>query len=273
MKKYFQEIYQNIIPYVTLKYFKSNYVVEFFNTEVNKESITVKRSYALRHKVYCAELGFEEATKSQQEFDEYDARSIGCLISTKLKKSHINKIKSKKSSVFPTTLEDPGVAGVRLILPPKNNPDMDLPCLSAIKHNVPEEYLRIKQELAGLKCAEISRLLILNDFRNVKLFKFENTLKSNYLLFTLFAACFVLSRNLDCAIFMCERKMMLFLKKAGVPFTQLMKKGINHRGMRYPIKLDIAECKKALLTKNNPTIKTLAALISLLNEKAPVGTY
>jgi hypothetical protein len=66
---------------------------------------------------------------------------------------------------------------------------------------------------------------------------------------------------------MCEKKMMIFLKKIGIPFTQLMKKGIEHRGTRYPIKLDIKEVGEALANANNPAVKTIAFLANLLSDK------
>jgi N-acyl amino acid synthase of PEP-CTERM/exosortase system len=256
LRKYFHDIYYKIIPYITLKYFKSNYVVEFFNSKTNYGTITAKRSYALRHKVYCEELGYEEARKTQQEFDDYDKNSIGCLISTKAKKGNIN-------------LDDPAISGVRLVFPSQELNGKDLPCLESIKHNYPVEYENIKKQLDGLRYAEISRLLILNNFRNNSMLKWHGSIINNYLLLSVFAASFVLAKDLDCAIFMCEKKMMLFFKKAGIPFTQLMKKGVEHRGTRYPIKLDIAACRKALEEHTNQTLKTLNSLAIFINKKAP----
>lgn len=267
MKKYFNEIYQKMIPYITLRYFKSNYIVEFFNTSKQVGRITAKRSYTLRHKVYCDEFGFEEVSREQQEFDIYDQKSIGCVISTKVKKAKTNTLLDR-ATTYITPFDDPAIAGVRVVEAPEGG---ELPCLDAIKHHYPEEYIKIKEQLNGLSYAEISRLLILNDHRNKSLFKIQGAINGNYLLFSVFAASFVLSKQYDCAIFMCERKMMFFFKKIGIPFTQLMKKGIEHRGTRYPIKLDIKEVQHALDNAENPGLKTIASLTILLSEKARKG--
>lgn len=265
MKKYFHEIYQKMIPYITLRYFKSNYVVEFFNTSKQVGRITAKRSFSLRHKVYCDEFGFEEVTKEQQEFDLYDKNSVGCVISTKVKKQKTDTLLDR-ATTYITPFDDPAIAGVRVV---HADAGSDLPCLEAIKHHYPEEYIKIKEALKGLNYAEISRLLILNDHRNKTLFKIQGAINGNYLLFSVFAASYVLSRNYDCAIFMCERKMMFFFKKIGIPFTQLMKKGIEHRGTRYPIKLDMKELEEVIANADTPAMKTIASLVHLLIEKAP----
>jgi N-acyl amino acid synthase of PEP-CTERM/exosortase system len=41
-----------------------------------------RKAYRLRHEVYCEELGYEEPSDSRErlEFDEYDERSLHCLI-------------------------------------------------------------------------------------------------------------------------------------------------------------------------------------------------
>ena len=267
MKQYFHEIYQKLIPYITLRYFKSNYVVEFFNTEKKIGNITAKRSFTLRHKVYCDEFGFEDTSKEQLEFDKYDKKSIGCLISSKVKRNKIDTTLDR-ATTYNTPFDDPAIAGVRVLMRSENG---ELPCLEAISHAYPEDYIKIKEQLHGLNYGEISRLLILNDHRNKTLFKFQGAIKGNYLLFSVFAASFVLSKNFDCTIFMCEKKLMYFLKKIGVPFTQLMKKGIEHRGTRYPIKLDTKEVEKILENADNPALKTIASLVNTLMEKAPKG--
>jgi hypothetical protein len=38
------------------------------------------RNYRLRHQVYCRELGFEPLRPDDLEYDEFDERSVHCLV-------------------------------------------------------------------------------------------------------------------------------------------------------------------------------------------------
>lgn len=222
----FKNIYLKTIPLLSGFYLNKTYHIKFFNNLTKENSEVAQISYLLRHKVYCSELNFEQSNNYLSEKDNFDDFSIGSVIS--LKKDNIP------------------IASMRLIII-KNN-EIELPCLEAIKNNNINEYLKIKKELNSLKYGEISRLLILDEFRNNK----TNKLKLNYLLLALYACVIALSKDLDCVIFMCENKMISLFKKIGVPFSYLSSSRLEHKGTRYPIKIDIKEVYKEL--KNNTTI-------------------
>jgi N-acyl amino acid synthase of PEP-CTERM/exosortase system len=52
----------------------------YFSVVPANTGILLEKVYQLRHQVYCDELGYEQQRASQLEFDEYDKRSIHCLL-------------------------------------------------------------------------------------------------------------------------------------------------------------------------------------------------
>jgi len=153
------------------------------------------------------------------------------------------------------------IASMRLISLIGAETNLQLPFIETIP-NINERE-QIKNNLNHLKHGEISRLLILNDYRHDRKSKFQ----LNYLLLILYAAVIVLSKDLNCVVFVCEKKMISLFKKIGVPFSQLSPHGIEHHGTRYPLQIDIKEVNDALHT-DTTTIKIIHLFTKILHKKA-----
>jgi len=245
-----KELNKTNIPQLMLQYFKHHYTVEFFNSQLKFNEDIAKKSYQLRHQVYCEELGFESSNYSRCETDLYDANSAGCLISTKISKEPI--------------------ASVRLIQ--QIDKTIELPCLNSFRREHPEEYNAVQSNIETNNYAEISRLLILNDFRSKSSNNDHNPLTTNYLLLSLFASTMILSENLDSMLFMCETKMLALFKKIGFPFHLLSQKRIHHKGVRVLIKIIPKEALLYMHT-DNPHMKTIVGLIQYMQDEKPLKLF
>jgi N-acyl amino acid synthase of PEP-CTERM/exosortase system len=53
----------------------------------------IKKVYNIRHQVYCEELGYEAQRANHLEFDDYDLRSIHCLLFHKPSQTHAGCIR------------------------------------------------------------------------------------------------------------------------------------------------------------------------------------
>lgn len=104
----------------------------------------IEKVYQLRHKVYCEELGYEPQRANRLEFDEYDKRSIHCLLFHKASQTY--------------------VGCVRLVLADSQHPEAPFPFEHACKLSLEWDF----DSPAGtsrLKYGEISRLAITARFR------------------------------------------------------------------------------------------------------------
>ncbi|AFZ47772.1 hypothetical protein Cyast_1816 [Cyanobacterium stanieri PCC 7202] len=102
-----------------------------------------KESFHLRYRIYCQELNYEPLSKfpDKMEKDSYDSHSIHCLLRY--------------------NLTDTYIAGFRLILSPSNNYNKKFP----IEGFFPDALANF-QSVPRVKFAEVSRLMILPEFRN-----------------------------------------------------------------------------------------------------------
>jgi N-acyl-L-homoserine lactone synthetase len=231
-----------MIPHFSFLYFKNNYQIYFFDNKNHKNPIVAHKSYELRHKVYCDELNYESTNDLQKENDYFDSFSSGCLIYLKDNNQPI--------------------ASVRLISNDIQN--QILPSLDLIRKKSKTNYIHISNDLNGLKYGEISRLLILNDFRNQK----NSIVHSNFLLLLLFASVIALAKDLDCIIFVCEKKLLTLFQKIGIPFHRLTEESIEHRGARYPIRINLSDVNLKLSQKEiNPQLRTIYHFINYLKKQ------
>lgn len=238
MNTYFKKIYFKMIAQVSFFYFKNNYSIQFFNTKTQKNLQVADKSYKLRHKVYCEELKFESSSDIKKEYDQYDSNSVGCVIFLKKEKEPI--------------------ATVRIIHGDSIN---ILPALKSIKSHSEEKYEQVLDKIDKLRYGEVSRLLISNEYRNRKI----NNFNSNFILFLLLCSTLSLGKDLDCLIFLCERKLTKLLMKLKIPFHFLIDSGIEHRGERYLIKIDIKEVNLRIEESNNIQLKTISKFVKNLN--------
>lgn len=104
----------------------------------------LKKVYQLRHQVYCEELGYEPQRASRLEFDEYDQRSIHCLLFHKSSQTY--------------------VGCVRLILADHQKPDAPFPFELTSSKSLNWDFAS-PAGTSRLKYGEISRLAIIAKFR------------------------------------------------------------------------------------------------------------
>ena len=122
--------------------FISRHFSAFLEPVVAQAADLKERSYNIRHKVYCEELGFEEKNEKEIEKDEFDEFSTPCLI------------RHKSTSNFAGT--------VRLVRPTEEGQQLPIEkyCLSSITHKTlsPSNFDR-------RDVCEISRLAVPKEFR------------------------------------------------------------------------------------------------------------
>jgi N-acyl amino acid synthase of PEP-CTERM/exosortase system len=125
--------------YTIASHFNKFFQIKFANTKELEEE-----AFKIRYRVYSQELGWEPENESKMETDECDEYSFHCLL------------RHRRTGVF---------AGcVRLVIPPVENPDLQLPfesnCLQSARTEVIDST-KLERGCFG----EISRLAVLSSFR------------------------------------------------------------------------------------------------------------
>lgn len=109
----------------------------------NSEEL-IKKVYHIRHQVYCEELGYEAQRANHLEFDDYDLRSIHCLLFHKPSQTYAGCIRLILADHYNATAKFP----LEHVCNNKFSWDLDTPTRGA-RH----------------KYGEISRLAITSNFR------------------------------------------------------------------------------------------------------------
>jgi len=117
---------------------------KYFKIKFASSKSLRQEAFKIRYGVYSRELGWEPENESEMETDEYDDHSYHCLL------------EHRRTNVF---------AGcIRLIIPPVQNPDLQLPfeanCLDSARKEVLDPA-----SLERGSFSEISRLAVLDSFR------------------------------------------------------------------------------------------------------------
>jgi N-acyl amino acid synthase of PEP-CTERM/exosortase system len=192
----------------------------------------IEEVYHIRHQVYCDELGFEKRRTNHLEFDEYDLRSIHCLLFHKPSNSYAGCI--------------------RLILADSQSPDTPFPFELVCGDPYKTNYDHLANQ-SRLNHGEISRLAITSDFRrrrgesntpdggndnidtreNDERRQFPSVALGLYLAITAMG----LKLGLNGVFAMMEPRLARQLKRFGFIFEQ-MGETIEHRGQRAPFYID-----------------------------------
>lgn len=187
------KIVKMISNYILSKWFSINYNVLYFdNLRGNKKDQEIAQiSYQLRKSVYVDEKSWEQTSKDF-ETDDYDQYSKGIVL--------VNK-KTKEP-----------IGTMRMIFKKSGN---QLPVEPYLEHAISSSF------------GEVSRLSILKNQRNKKIFKFN----SSSLILYLCALLIGLQEELQGVIFYSERKLIVSLKKLGFKVTKISDKKITHCGI------------------------------------------
>lgn len=174
---------------------------KYFDIKRIEDEHSLKKSYSLRHKVYCEELGYEPIRESGLEYDEYDSRAV-----------HFSVI-HRKSGIFAGT--------VRLVF---ENDQQDLPfkqLLKNFKENVEDiNVARLKKS----RMCEVSRLAVPTEFRKRK---FNDDLKLDFspeeiecfpmVSIALFYSCLTYCKHYSIGAYsMMEERLARVLKLSGI---------------------------------------------------------
>ncbi len=197
-----------------------------------------RHAYAIRHRVYCEELGFEPVRPERLERDEYDARSAHVLVRS--------------------LREDRFVACARLVRCDPDEPESELPlerlCANAIDRAVLDPR-RLDRSAIG----EISRLAIVPEFRRRKGehhtafavseadFGRVDLPRFPYIQVSLYLGIIALAKQsgVGALLVLTEPRLAGHFKKLGVPITPIGRP-VEHRGTRVPSIMKVPEVERGL---------------------------
>jgi len=223
---------------------------QYFNTIVANDDETRELSFRIRHDVYCSELKFEPEKPDELETDEFDAKSIHCLV------------QHKSSEKFAGT--------VRMVM--SSSDEELLPIEQFCSHALADQVLHPKNFKREEIC-EISRLAVPNQFRKRKSDQYagagtgvidETSFSQNemrcfpFIAISLYfmAATVTQQKGINHIFVMMEPRLARSLKFVGIPFTQIGKVTEYH-GKRAPYHID----PKVLFNTLSPGFKKLMLVI------------
>jgi N-acyl amino acid synthase of PEP-CTERM/exosortase system len=189
--------------------------------------------FRIRHAVYCEELGYEPARPDGLEFDEFDARSVHCLLRS-------------------ASNDDP-VGCVRLVLADAHNPQAEFPferlCSASLDRSVVDPT-----SLDRMKIAEVSRLAVVSRYRRRKGeqavalaidesdFGTPDRPRFPYIAAGLYLSMLAQARHygVETLFMLTERRLARQLSRLGV-VLKTIGKPVEHRGLRYPSMMSVDE--------------------------------
>jgi N-acyl amino acid synthase of PEP-CTERM/exosortase system len=212
--------------------------------------------YAIRHAVYCEELGYEAVRPDGLESDDYDARSVHCLL------------QSVRNGDF--------VGCVRLILADPDDVTRALPferlCAATLDRSIYDPA-----KLDRTRIAEVSRLAVTAQYRRRKGeqkvalpidesdFGTPDRPRFPYIAAGLYLAMIALARHhrIETLFMLTERRLTRQLSRLGVGLRTIGEP-VQHRGTRYPSMMVVQEVIDGL----NFFVRPLFAVIASEMETA-----
>lgn len=189
-------------------------------------------AFYIRHDVYARELGFEPTRADELESDQYDERSIHCVLRT---------------STIPSKL----VGCARLVFSDKDDPTALLP-FEVTCREVLHRHVVDPESLPRDKIGEVSRLAVLSEFRRRKGeggvaakidggdFGSDQQPRFPFIPVSLYMGAVMLaeSRGIEFLFTLTEPRLAEHFAKLGVHITQIGDP-IEHRGQRVPSMLTV----------------------------------
>jgi N-acyl amino acid synthase of PEP-CTERM/exosortase system len=207
--------------------------------------------FRIRHTVYCEELGYERARPEGLEFDDFDSRSLHCLL------------QSVRNGDY--------VGCVRLVLSNSNDAQPELPfqrlCGATLDHSLVGPAL-----LNRTKIAEVSRLAVVSEYRRRKGeqkvsvgidesdFGTPDRPRFPYIAAGLYLAMIAQARRhgIETLFMLTERRLARQLSRLGVNL-QTVGAPVEHRGLRYPSMTSVSEVINGLSFFVRPLFAVIAA--------------
>ena len=218
----------------------ANLFETYFDVVAANSGPLLEEVFRLRHQVYCDELGFEPQHASRLEHDEYDKRSIHCLLLHKASKTYI------------------GCS--RLILAASGEPERPFPFEPACGKSLHWRF----DTSAGTgreRYGEISRLAVIAKFRRVPRDEvavadrggedfYDGDEDEKHLFPTISLGLYltmtamVLNQGLKGVFAMMEPRLARRLRRLGILFEQVGE-SVEHHGLRGPF---LVQCNSILST-------------------------
>jgi len=240
----------------------ANLFETYFDVVAAHSGPMLEEVFRLRHQVYCEELGFEPQHASRLEHDEYDKRSIHCLLLHKASRTYI------------------GCS--RLILADSNESERPFPFESACGKSLRWRFV----SSAGTgreRYGEISRLAIIAKFRRFPKNQaadavggsedfYDGDEDEKHLFPTIALGLYltmtamVLNQGLKGVFAMMEPRLARRLRRLGILFEQVGE-AVEHHGLRGPFLVDC----DAILNTLKPDCRSLLGKIQNSLAKPPVN--
>lgn len=201
--------------------------------------------YAIRHEVYCEELGYEAMREDRKESDEYDRHSVHCLLRT-----------SDESHTL--------VGCTRLVLARPEDPDYPLPFEKACKANL-DCHTVDSRTLPRDTIAEVSRLAVRPTYRRRRGEKHTDAILKDrdfgsgdsprfpfipvglYLGTMALAECYGIQK----VFVITEPRLAAHLCRLGFSIVEIGPP-IEHRGTRVPSVMDVSASKESIRSLVRP---------------------
>ncbi len=209
-----------------------------------------RSAYRIRHAVYCEELGYEPVRDDGLETDEFDARSVHCLL---------------------RTLGGDFVGCIRLVLTDAGNPSSPLPferlCATALDRTIVDPA-----RLDRSRIAEVSRLAVVSRYRrrrgeqkvpvaiNESDFGTPERPRFPYLAMGLYLGMLAQARHhgVETLFMLTDRRLAKQLSRLGASMRTIGTP-IQHRGERYPSMMNVQEVIDGLTFFIRPLFAVIAA--------------
>ncbi len=201
-----------------------------------------REAFKIRHKVYCSEFKYEDTRDTEMEEDEFDNHSSHMVVYSRSHKSYIGCAR----------LVHGRHEGVSKELPFEHH------CANQIDHKILNS---IKN--SGHEYAEVSRLTIEKNFRNMGQKKGKKSLsrQKNYnafALITLYLGVQAMARQqgIRYLFAIVEPRLLKNLHHHNVPAIQIGK-GVDHRGLRVPIMIDVEDIERIIPSALKPVYNNI----------------
>jgi N-acyl amino acid synthase of PEP-CTERM/exosortase system len=210
-----------------------------------------RTAFRIRHTVYCEELGYEPVRADGMESDEFDGRSIHCLLQS--------------------VPNDDFVGCVRIVLNDTADPQSTLPferlCQGSLDRNIIDPA-----RLDRGKIGEVSRLAVVSHYRrrkgeqkmalgmNESDFGTPEQPRFPYIAAGLYLAMIAQARHqgVESLFMLTERRLARQLARLGVRLHTIGSP-VEHRGMRYPSMMSVQEVIDGLSFFVRPLFAVIAS--------------
>lgn len=190
-------------------------------------------AHKVRHNVYCAELNYEDHNPDGVEKDQYDHHSTQMVVYSRTNKSYIGC--------------------VRLVHGEHAGNHYHMPFEHHCKNGLNRQLMSIIKS-SGHKYAEVSRLAIDRNYRHIGRHKSKAGLTKKYgnrnsscALVSLYLGVIATAKQqgIRYLFAIVEPRLLKNLERHSVPAVQIGE-GLDHRGLRLPIMIDLHEVENII---------------------------